>query len=65
MVNNNAAAVMLGLNTFALIRKSLYLGDSCRNRRIFSDSEVMKLSGAKLVEVGNTTRLMPVIMSAH
>lgn len=57
VVNNNAAAVMLVLNTMALGREVIVSrGQLVEIGGSFRIPEVMKLSGAKLVEVGATNK---------
>ncbi|HZK42867.1 MAG TPA: L-seryl-tRNA(Sec) selenium transferase [Syntrophomonadaceae bacterium] len=57
VVNNNAAAVMLGLNTIALDRGVIVSrGQLIEIGGSFRIPEVMKLSGAYLVEVGTTNK---------
>lgn len=57
VVNNNAAAVMLVLNTMALDKEVIVSrGQLVEIGGSFRIPEVMKLSGAKLVEVGATNK---------
>jgi len=57
VVNNNAAAVMLTLNTFCFDREGIVSrGELVEIGGSFRVPEVMKLSGAKLREVGSTNK---------
>ena len=57
VVNNNAAAVMLGLNAFALGKAVIVSrGEAVEIGGGFRVPEILRESGAKLVEVGTTNR---------
>ncbi|MCC7430987.1 L-seryl-tRNA(Sec) selenium transferase, partial [bacterium] len=57
VVNNNAAAVMLVLNTFAKNKEAIVSrGELVEIGGSFRMPEIMELSNAKMVEVGSTNK---------
>jgi L-seryl-tRNA(Ser) seleniumtransferase len=56
VVNNNAAAVMIAINTFAVGKEVLLSRPKRGNRRLIPNARVVRSAGAILVDVGTTNK---------